>query len=300
MNALDIAILRTILYADVFNFAMTEAEIHHYLIGPQPVSRETVHEALMHSPALRANLHCEDGYIARAGHAHLIAQRRQRAQSSAYLWPLALRSGVWLARLPFVRMVAITGALAVHNAASEADDLDFMLVTAPGRVWIARAFAVMLVRLGHLRGVTICPNYVLAEIHLEQERKDLYIAHEITQMIPVYGHDLYWRMRAINRWTDAHLPNADRIFFALPDHPPGRAWGWLKWMGERLLGGGLGDRLEAWEHRRKLRRFERQLHQAGSAAALDANQVKGHFEDYGMRVLAAYQQRLHQHGLADE
>ena len=66
---------------------------------------------------------------------------------------------------------------------------------------------------------------------------------------------------------------------------------------EALLGGRLGDKLERWEYRRKLKRFTPAMQADGSAAQLDAQQVKGHFQDHGQRVLAEYQARLQRNGI---
>jgi hypothetical protein len=64
-----------------------------------------------------------------------------------------------------------------------------------------------------------------------------------------------------------------------------------------LLGGRLGDRLENWEYRRKLRRFQSELQTPYSSAKLDDRHVKGHFNDHGHPVLRKYQERLYQYGL---
>src|SRR5688572_10172908 len=156
------AIVRTILYADVFNFPMTVRELHHFLIYDTPVSLSTV-ETTLASRTLSPVLEISDGYVVRRGRGDLIPLRMAREQASEQLMPQALRYAVWLSRLPFVRLVALTGALAMRNAPDERDDLDYMLVTAPRRVWLARAFSILLVRVVKLRGIVLCPNYVLAE-----------------------------------------------------------------------------------------------------------------------------------------
>jgi hypothetical protein len=143
----------------------------------------------------------------------------------------------------------------------------------------------------------VCPNYVLAEDALEQDRKDLFIAHEITQMIPLVGHDLYWHFRAVNEWTGAHLPNANEPFHPVDDHQSGGLWAAGKGALEWLLGGPVGNWIEGWEYRRKLRRFAVDMRAPNSAAQLDTSHVKGHFNDYGHPVLRQYQQRLHEHGV---
>lgn len=296
MHSLEAAIMRTVLYADVFKFAMTVEEIHHFLITDQAIALETVRDTLNTSVYLRERLCIADGYVALEG--ELIALRIDRANISAQVWPQALKYGHWLARLPFVRLVALTGALAMHNPSGVDDDLDYLLVTARGRVWIARGFAVLLVRLARRRGVILCPNYVVAEDALAQGRRDLYIAHEVTQAVPLYGHTLYEALRAANPWTDTHLPNACRAFRSEPEPALSGFWFGVKRLVEIALSQKLGDILERWEYQRKLKRFSRKLSTPHSAAALDTSQVKGHFQDHGHPVLRHYEERLQQYGLS--
>ncbi|MBC8170877.1 MAG: hypothetical protein H7X77_04375 [Anaerolineae bacterium] len=298
MQRLEAAIMRTILYGDVFNFAMTLPEIHHYLIADAPVTLAEVEQVLASSPYLQTSLCYADGYYACRG--ELIAQRVQRQVLMEQVWSTALIWGRWLARLPFVRMVALTGALAAQNPAHADDDFDYLLVTQPGRVWLARAFAIVLVRLGKLRGVVICPNYVIAADTLTQTRQDMFMAHEVTQMIPLYGQAMYQVMRAANPWTDAYLPNALTVYYAQTEVQPGSFWQTIKTGLETLLSGGLGDKLEQWEYRRKLHRFAANLKTPHSSAQLDSSHVKGHFNDHGHPVLRRYQEHLRRYHLEDE
>jgi hypothetical protein len=293
------AVLRTLLYADVFNFPMTLPEIHHFLIADAPVPLEQIAHALTHSDILREAVAFSNGYYFCTGRDKLVAIRAVREQASAALWEQAMCYGLWLARLPFVRMVALTGALAMRNAASPTDDLDYVIVTAPGRVWLARGFAVLLVKLVKLRGVVLCPNYVLSFTAMEQERRDLFIAHEVAQMVPIYGEPIYDALRARNRWVLRHMPNTESAFRAAVSGKIGRGWGIVKQALELLLGGALGSHLEAWEQRRKQRKLAPALQTPHHAARLDAEQVKGHFRDHGHPVLGQYHDRLRQHHLED-
>src|SRR5690606_4906559 len=138
------------------------------------------------------------------------------------------------------------------------------------------------------RGVIICPNYVLSENALAQQKRDLFIAHEICQMRPLYGQELYWRFRAINHWSCQHLPNAEALLDPTPEYALSPLWKRVKSGLEVVLGGLLGDMLERWEYRRKLRRFAGEMKHPHSAAQLDEQQVKGHFNDYGHPVLHKY------------
>lgn len=300
MEAIEAAILRTVLYADVFRFPLTTAEIHHFLIWHEPIEKDAIVKWLTNSPLLHQKLAREGEYVVLRGREDLIPLRVARDAASRELWPLALRYGRWLSRLPFVRMVALTGALAMRNPTDAHDDLDYLLVTAPRRVWLARAFSIILVRLARLQSIEICPNYVLAESNLTQERQDIFIAHEVSQMVPLYGHGLYCRLREGNPWVSDYLPNASSIFHAGDDRPFGRGWMIMKSLLEAILGGAIGDRLENWEYHRKLRRFAGQMQTPHSSARLDPNQVKGHFNDHGHFVLQQYAERLREHGLEQQ
>lgn len=300
LKPLEAAILRTVIYADIFDFPLTPEELHHYLIAPVAVSLEQVQLALASSTVLHHALERVEPYIVRVGRAEIITVRREREAASQKLWGAAVQWGSALGRLPFVRMVALTGALAVRNASDQDDDLDYILVTTPGRVWLARAFAILLVRAAKRRGVVLCPNYVLAETALAQGQHDLFIAHEVAQMVPIVGMALYQRMRAQNAWTAAFLPNANTPFLSEVEHVPVGVWRVSQRFLEWLLGGRLGDVLEHWEYRRKRQRFANALKTPHSTAVLDDQQVKGHFQDHGHPVLNAYAAQLRAYGLDAE
>jgi hypothetical protein len=285
------AVLRTVLYADVFQFPLTDAEIHHFLIG-QPAPFAAVAHCLSNSRWLAARIECGSGYWSLQGGVSIREQRLIREQSSVSLWPEAIRYGQRLAHVPYVRMVAITGALAVHNAHTSGDDIDYLLVTSPRRVWLARLMVIALVRIARQRGIKLCPNYVLSTAALAQDRRDLYIAHEMAQMIPLSGWTVYKALRSANAWTDSFLPNATSPFYSEPDRKPYGVGQVVQQFGEWLLNGEPGHRLEAWEQRRKQRKFATDAQLPHASAQLDADRVKGHFKDYGYLTLQRYHQRL--------
>jgi len=164
-----------------------------------------------------------------------------------------------------------------------------MLIVAAGRVWLARAFSIVLVRVARQRGIALCPNYVLSEHDLEQQRQDVYIARELAQMQPLYGDASAFY--AANTWATDYLPHLQM----LTEHEalPMPRW---KRVCEGLLSGRVGEALEQWEYRRKSKRFQAQI-QPTNAARIDSKQVKGHFQDHGAPILQQYQARLERYGL---
>ncbi len=291
------AVLRTLLYSDIFDYPLTVDEIAHYLMGIARSAADV--ETSLTSPVwLNGQIAKVEEYIVVRGRESLVRLRRERAHSSAQLWRRAHILGHILSCLPFVRMVAVTGALAMDNSPAD-DDIDLMIVAAPGRVYLARAWVILLVYAGRLFGQTLCPNYVVSENALALEPRDIYVAHEFAQMVPLYGADVYARMRAANRWIEAMLPNAAAPYRAAPEHRPGLIGRAFKHLFEWLLAGHIGDAIETWERQRKIRKFSPLLQQSGGNAIINQDQVKGHFSDHGERILRLYHQRLKEFQLTE-
>lgn len=294
MESIEAAILCTLLYADIFHFAMTLPELHRHLISPQAVSLEAVEQILVHSSQLKTLLVQENGYLTLAKRRENIGYRIERERYVQEMFDDAVRYGHWLAQIPFVQMVAMTGSLAVRNPVNTSDDYDYLLVTQPGRVWLARAIAIALVRLTRFRKRELCPNYVLAADQLEQQQQDLFMARELAQMFPIYGSNIYEAMMNANAWVETYLPNVNP-YPTTPNSPKT-----FKALLEKLLSGWLGDKLEEWEYQRKRRKFEPQAHKPDSAAVIDSGHVKGHFKDNGHPIMQQYQARLREYGLLED
>lgn len=301
-NELSRAVLDTLAYSDIFDHPLTVEEVHRYLVGV----RTTVEEVRR---ALDANDRLEktEIYFTLPGRIEIVEIRKEREARSRKLLPLALKYGRILGSLPFVRMAALTGSLAVMNASDRAD-FDYMLVAASGRVWTARAFALLVNRLARLSGHTLCPNLIVSENALEWRQRDLYSARELCQMIPVTGSDVYDRLLKANEWVEAYLPNAYpslRGERSSTNQSPSpyrrlirRSFQSLLAMTEHLLRGKSGDRFERWEMSRKISRFSKQPG-FGEETVFNAEMCQGNFGHHRKRTQDAFDERLRNHVIAN-
>ncbi|RMG89577.1 MAG: hypothetical protein D6706_21170 [Chloroflexi bacterium] len=281
------AILHTVAYVDVFDYPLTAAEIHRYLIGV-PAKREEVEMVLGNGRLRPHRLHYQDGYYMLPGRAEIVARRQERAAIAARLWPEAIRYGRYIASFPFVRMVAVTGSLAVNNPDENAD-IDYLIITENGRLWLCRAFVIALVRLAARRNITLCPNYFLAESALAFPDQTLYTAHEVTQMIPLSGHEVYQRLRQINAWTNTFLPNAQGT--PRPELCQSPRFNRLRKLIELPLRTPPGQWLDRWEMNRKIRKFHLQETDRSETDFCPA-WCKGHFDGHQKRTIQAYETRV--------
>ncbi|MFQ5742198.1 MAG: hypothetical protein ACE5HV_01280 [Acidobacteriota bacterium] len=264
------SILLTVLYGDLFDYPMSEDELRRYLVrvSPEPSSSgppasscgwpapsehrlgavsglEAGLSGTQFDDALESlvgpYLSRSAGHYCWKGREHLFELRRQRASLCRRRWPQARRYARWLARVPFVRMVAVCGSQAMENG-GEDGDIDIFCITEPRRLWLVQLAAMMLWRVARIFSARICPNYFLTLRSLGLEERNLYTAHEVTQVVPLWGEQAYEAFLAANRWVEDYLPQldfGDRRRF-LEDSPTPATTARL----ERLLGGGLGDAVD--------------------------------------------------------
>jgi hypothetical protein len=286
LGRLDRAVVEAVAYADVFGWPLTGDEIHRYL--PVVASVDEV-QASLASCRLDAVVSSIDGLYVLRGREDLVEERSRAAAVAAQLWPRALRYGRWIARLPWVRLVAVSGSLAVGAPASDAD-VDLFVVSAKGRLWLTRALTIGVVKVASrfvpARRVVLCPNYVVTTLALELSERDLFTAHELAQLVPIAGPDTYRALLDQNQWYRRYLPNHPGFVRPIAELGARRA----RTVVEGALGNGLVARVERWEMRRKVARLTAQ--QPSDEARFDESVCKGHFEGHRRRAIDGYARRV--------
>jgi hypothetical protein len=283
------AIVDALAYSDVFDYPLTSGQIWRYLVRT-PASQEQVEQALASDPWLSDRIESNGELYCLAGRSATFAVRAARADDSAWLWRRARVLARVVAVLPFARMVAIIGSLTMDNARSRSDDIDLFIVTAPGRVWLTRAFVIVLVRLARLAKIDLCPNYILSERKLRMASQDLFTARELAQMRPLHGQRAFGDLLAANDWLCFTLPNAAPRTESLTDLSSAAqlAQRALEWP----LRGRPGDRLEARLRRRKVTELAQEAAATGSReVVLEPEVCKGHMDSHGKKIRQEYSRR---------
>ncbi len=120
-----------------------------------------------------------------------------------------------------VHLIGLTGSLAMKNARKN-DDVDFFIISAPHRVWTARALLLLTAALLGMRrkrndaspAGKICMNLFFdgTDLVVPRHKQTLYVAHEIVQMKPQFvKNNTYAQFLHENRWIDAYFPNARKV-----------------------------------------------------------------------------------------
>lgn len=203
---MDKAILKTLVYADIFNYPLKINEIHKWLIGKKATLRQV-------EKALKGY---QKYYFLQRRKNLIIQRRRKERQSEIYLRKAKILCQI-LKIIPWIKLVGISGGLALNNAA-KGDDIDLFIITAKNRLWICRILTLgLLSLLGQRRkrrekrrkiAGKLCVNILLEEDRLAQINRDIFVAHEVLQMRVLWQKDgIYTKYLSDNSWAFKFLPN---------------------------------------------------------------------------------------------
>ena len=148
-----------------------------------------------------------DGFYSVRNDRAIMERRLQGNACAQEFIPIAQRQAMRIAKFPFVRAVMASGSLS-KNYMDDESDLDFFIVTSPGRLWIARTLLIIYKRIFLLNSHKyFCVNYFVDEKHLEIEERNLFTATELATVIPMYNYGLYRKLIEQNVWINEMFPN---------------------------------------------------------------------------------------------
>lgn len=233
------AALSVLSYFEIFRYPLTIVEIQHYL--SIQISLEHLSDCL--SQLVQAGIvYQNDTYYQTLPDVAWVAERQEKNARAALFLPKAYSMGHFIGQFPFVKAVMVSGSMS-KDCMSEDGDIDFFLVTTPGRLWLARTILVLYKKIFLLNSRKyFCVNYFIDTDHLEIAEKNLFTATECATLLPVYNAAMYQSFMAANTWVQRdYYPNIPlRATEALPTQKDPL----LKKGLEYLFGGFLGQYLD--------------------------------------------------------
>ncbi len=192
-SSLKTRVILTLGYSAQFAFPLTAQEVWQRIISSSFVSFDQVNETIEQL--------ITQGIIVKKG-AYLILKKypvstevRTIRENISQKKLIEAESFVRLAKkIPWIQAIALTGSTAVHNAKPD-DDIDFMIITSPQRLWLTRlcVIAIALYKKkrrswGNEEKNSWCFNLWLEQdaLALPDRLKTLYGAYELCQALWVY------------------------------------------------------------------------------------------------------------------
>jgi predicted nucleotidyltransferase len=199
----------SLIYHDIFDYPLTPLELIRWTAG----------ESFRLRNVEGVKIGTKNGFLFVNGKEGATLKRIMRKRISERKISQARKAAKILSILPIIRMVGISGSLAMNNAGEESD-IDFLIITKRGTLWTTRLLSVVLLKMFGIprrrygernEKDKLCLNMWLDEDDLVWDKKDrnVFTAHEISQIIPLINKDeTYEKFLSQNNWIASYWPNA--------------------------------------------------------------------------------------------
>jgi hypothetical protein len=192
LQQLRVAVEKTVAYAKLFQYPLTPDEI-----------RERLFDVEIDKCAFR-DAWTSLGY---ESDKNLLAVRQKRERISDEAIREIHPHLCTLASMPFVRMIAFSGATA-HRNMNTAEDIDLFMIVEDGKLWAVYLIAILWARTKGIRH-RLCMNYLISDAGLPLYEHDAFTAQQAASLKPVFGKAVYDRFIAANPFVIRSFPNFD-------------------------------------------------------------------------------------------
>lgn len=301
MNLLRREVLQTLLYYDIWGYPLTLRELFAF----QPVRVDTFGEFERQCAHLVAqgDISADRGYYYAPGRDPGAVDRRLAGQAHARtLWLMARISTHVIKRFPFVRAVFVSGDLS-KNSTHRESDVDFLILTVPGRLWVARMLLILFKKVILLnRKKYFCLNSFATVERMTVDERNIYQATEVAQLKPLFNSGLFLEYLEANDWIRDFFPNFDISTLPLPD--PNDRPSILQRILEFPLEALPLDRIDTAVLRAMERIWEKRYPQFDPVTRsrifrCTKSESRAYVGNFQEKILALYDTKLRDHGVID-
>ncbi len=219
INSQDKAILTSIIYSDIFNFPLTRDELWNFFISNNKITKSDFNISIQR---LKGKYISEiDGYFCLKNREQIIKIRNRNAPETDRKLIIAKKAAFYLSHIKSILFIGISGGLAMGDVEKE-DDIDFFVITKKNTIFKSRFLILGVLQMLNLRrkrkdtdpSDKICVNFMIDEesISFTGERHDVYTAHEILQIIPLYeAQNVFKKFINSNKWVKNFFPNSNDV-----------------------------------------------------------------------------------------
>ncbi|HSW48454.1 MAG TPA: hypothetical protein VLG67_05240 [Candidatus Saccharimonadales bacterium] len=208
-------IIKPLVYSDIFDFPLTKSELWKFLISSKAIKKTDFENAL--NTSINKHISYIDGYFCLKGREKIIAERKNNLKEVSKKLLIVGKTAEYLAAIPSVLLIGISGGLAIGDVNQE-DDIDFFVITKKGKLFETRLWILIILQALGLRrkrldkntADKICVNLLVDETKIKwsEKSRDIYTAHEILQMKPLFErNNTYAKFIKENDWIKSFFPN---------------------------------------------------------------------------------------------
>ncbi|NCU41964.1 MAG: hypothetical protein EOM19_04575 [Candidatus Moranbacteria bacterium] len=216
-------IIASFLYFDTLDISPTALQLWRMCLDMGKIRGEVAHQMRPREASLRDVIFflddwekkgvilCENGSYILTKKYERFAKRRL---SIKYSDEKRVRIKKWIALfryIPFIRAIILTGGVA-SQCADKKSDWDVLIITAPRRIWTARALMAFCThffgkrRYGIYTKDRFCLNHFITETSLDMRTRDVYSAKEYAFALPLCNQKLFEEFIKNNLWMRSFFP----------------------------------------------------------------------------------------------
>lgn len=282
---------QTLAYLRLVGLAVTPEELFRYLWKPPAC---TYDQFLVILPEISGGI--RDGFVIDPyAPVDQGDNRRRGTVPTEHMLRRARLALYFVAWIPFLEGVFVCNSVGAELA-TEKSDIDWFVIARSRRMWLVRACLNSMLRLLGLRTYgtkeagRICLSFFVASDQLDLSPwgvvpDDIHFAYWLRQMMPLYNRQDAWRrFQTANQWVNALVPHATYRHLPVPEPSSRRKCSlWLQRLGEYLLRGRLGDRLEdfctAWQKKHLIPSLQAKAQRSDKGVIIAPGVLKFHEHD---------------------
>lgn len=314
MDTAERSLLATLAYYGALRWPLTVVELSERLIPSRRFGQTAAVTGIGSIASLIQQLQASGRIRADSGlyvfgdvPADMPRHRIQRHTQSAEKWRHMLASAWWLQAVPYVRMLAAGGSLAMGSSSPQSD-WDMFVIVKSGRLYTARlGLLLVALLLGRLRTKRMriapdkfCFNHLITTDGLAIRHRSLFTAHALAWLIPFHDPWAYaFRFRQANAWVGEYTTGTSGTTFVRRALSRSGLLNAIRWSGERILNTYFGLIVERLLCRWMRGRIEREpaTHLSGGRIVADDREIEFHPRSFEAVALARYNAALTRLGM---
>jgi hypothetical protein len=216
-------VIKTIAYFDVFRYPLTGEQIYRFL-PRNGIGKEQLADIVRRLVAAGVLNEFNGYYFLPTEARDIVVQRKEDEKRAEHMMRYARRVSWVLKQFPFTRAVFITGSLSKDIAAADSD-IDFMIVTSAGRLWICKILLTLFRKIFLLgSNKYFCTNFYVAEHDYTLSERNMYAAIELLTAKVMWNIPAFIEFQQANSWANFFLPNCSPSVDPTVVLPQSRSW----------------------------------------------------------------------------
>jgi hypothetical protein len=282
-------ILKALAYYDVFNFPLNFEELFLFSnYTDESIFLDELNLLLSNEAVFKIG-----DFYALHPSKELATERIQNDKRAKDYEYQAYKKSKLIGKFPYVKGVFISGSLSKGTMGDDGD-IDYFIVTSPGRLWVARTLLIFYKKVFLLNSRKyFCINYVVDENSLAIEHQNRFTAMELVTLLPMVNAPLYEEMISKNHWLRTYYNTITQKFL----QPVAVKRSWFQKLAEPFLNTKIGDVLDDFFMKLTLSRWKSKF---GNMSEQDFNVAlqtsktvsKHHPSNFQKKVLQGFEDRM--------